>query len=171
MMQLVRRVTFAVAMVLPMMVLQVQAQVIENEANAEETASVIAAIAQIGCRLGPSPVEKEGETLFEIDDADCAQGQYDIKLERCPICGALTIFSMTFDGPKDASAIEEEATGEEIEQATAAIAALNCELGEGEVEKESPDLFEIDDAVCDAGQFDIKLDGDFAVINLTRDYD
>lgn len=171
MMQLVRRTVLSVALVLPMTVLQAQAQIIENEANAEETASVVAAIAQIGCRLGPSPVEKEGETLFEIDDADCAQGQYDIKLERCPICGALTIFSMTFDGPRDSSPIEVEATDEEVERVTAAIAALNCQIGEGEVEKESADLFEIDDAMCDAGQFDIKLDGDFAVINLTRDFD
>ena len=171
MLKKLRLVALVLTLAFPAGILQAQAQVIEEEANAEETASVIAAIAQIGCRLGPSPVEKEGDTLFEIDDADCAQGQYDIKLERCPHCGALTIFSMTFDGPRDDDAIEDEANDEEVSRIQSAIAALNCEIGDGEIEKESEDLFEIDDAVCDAGQFDIKLDGDFAIINMTRDYD
>lgn len=140
------------------------AQEIENEATPDEIARVMATIAEIGCELGESVVEKENDDLFEIDDAKCTLGQFDIKLDA-----SFNILSITNDGPIDYNAPEVEATEDEVARVTEAIAALNCEIGESEVEKETPSLFEIDDAQCEAGQYDIKLDGDFNVISLTRD--
>jgi len=48
-----------------------------------------------------------------------------------------------------------------------AIAKINCKADE--IEKENADLFEIDDAVYDIGQYDIKLNGKYEIISLTRD--
>ncbi len=140
------------------------AQEIEEEATEDEIASVVEAIGGIGCELGPSAVEKESDSLFEIDDAACGDNQYDIKLD-----GDFTIVSITYDGPVDDETIEMEATEDELGQVNEAIAVFGCELGESPVEKESEMLFEIDDAQCEGGQYDIKLDGAFAVINMTRD--
>ena len=65
--------------------------------------------------------------------------------------------------------VEQTASAEETTSVTAALEQVNCALGEGEVEKESAELYEIDDAVCDAGQFDIKLNGAFEIVSMTRD--
>jgi hypothetical protein len=62
----------------------------EQEASAEETARINDVIGQIGCKA--EAVEKESADLFEIDDAICAIGQYDIKLNA-----AYKITSMTLD--------------------------------------------------------------------------
>lgn len=140
------------------------AQEIERTATPEETALVMAAIAHLGCTLNGGTVEKESDQLFEIDDAVCDVGQYDIKLDA-----SYVVVSMTYDGPVDHDAAVVEATAEEVAGVTEAIEALNCEVGESPVEKETPNLFEIDDAQCEAGQFDIKLDGEFRVIGLTAD--
>ncbi len=37
------------------------------------------------------------------------------------------------------------------------------------IEKENADLFEVDDASCAIGQYDVKLDADFSIISMTRD--
>jgi len=67
----------------------------EELASAEEVAQVNAAIAAFNC--GPhDEVEKETESLFELDDVACKAGQYDIKLD-----GTFTVISMTYDGPID----------------------------------------------------------------------
>lgn len=139
---------------------------LEEHANAEETAQVEEAIAAFGCSFDGSEVEKEGDNQFEIDDAVCGGNQYDIKLD-----GTFTVTTMTFDGPVDPEGEEVEATAEETAAVEEAIAAMNCRVGPSPIEKEGDNLFEIDDAECDAGQFDIKLDGDFTIINMTRDYD
>jgi hypothetical protein len=49
------------------------------------------------------------------------------------------------------------------------IAALGCEGGEFEKETEATGVFEVDDAKCKDGQYDIKLDKDFKIIVMTRD--
>lgn len=49
-----------------------------------------------------------------------------------------------------------------------AIAKFNCGPAE-EVEKETDNLFELDDAVCEAGQYDIKFDGTYKVTSMTFD--
>lgn len=66
-----------------------------------------------------------------------------------------------------AASAETQATAEEAAKVKAAIAAIGCEADE--VEKENSGLFEIDDAVCKIGQYDIKLDKDFTIKSMTRD--
>ena len=64
----------------------------DDMASDQETASVAEALAKVGCKPGPEGVEKERADLFEVDDAECEIGQYDIKLN-----GDFTITSMTLD--------------------------------------------------------------------------
>ena len=64
----------------------------KNMATADETAKVTDVIAKIGCKPGPEGVEKERDDLYEIDDAQCEIGQYDIKLNA-----EFTITSLTLD--------------------------------------------------------------------------
>ncbi|CAM3053206.1 hypothetical protein SAMN04488021_12134 [Paracoccus aminovorans] len=65
----------------------------QDMASAEETAKVAEAIARIGCKPDPQAgVEKERDDLYEVDDAQCEIGQYDIKLNA-----DFVITSMTLD--------------------------------------------------------------------------
>ena len=50
-----------------------------------------------------------------------------------------------------------------------AVTAFGCTGGEYEKESEGSGLFEVDDAKCKDGQFDIKLDKDFKILSATRD--
>lgn len=141
---------------------------IEAEASAEETAAVVAAIGEAFCELAPGGVvEKEDENLFEVDDAVCDYGQYDIKLD-----GGYNITSITYDGPSDDGAegvIVDEDLGEEIEYW---LSLIGCRVEEDEIEMESETLFEIDDGDCSFGQFDIKVgreDGQLVLRSMTRD--
>jgi hypothetical protein len=63
--------------------------------------------------------------------------------------------------------VEEMASEEEVQAVTEAIAKVGCTAEQ--VEKESDDLFEIDDAECEIGQYDIKLDGEYNITVVTRD--
>lgn len=64
---------------------------------------------------------------------------------------------------------DEKPSSEEADRITKAIAALGCSGGEMEKESEASGTYEIDDAKCKDGQFDIKLDRDFKLISMTRD--
>lgn len=65
----------------------------QDMASADETAKVTEVIARIGCKPNAeSGVEKERDDLYEIDDAQCEIGQYDIKLNA-----DFVITSMTLD--------------------------------------------------------------------------
>lgn len=64
----------------------------DDTASADEVARVTEALAKIGCKPGGEGVEKERDNLFEIDDAQCEIGQYDIKLNE-----EFVITSMTLD--------------------------------------------------------------------------
>lgn len=66
------------------------ADTVEELASEQEVASVRESIARIGCEA--ETIEKEDDDLYEIDDAECEIGQYDIKLD-----GAFEIISMTAD--------------------------------------------------------------------------
>lgn len=69
---------------------------------------------------------------------------------------------------QETDTVEELASEEEVQAVTEAIAVFNCTATE--VEKESDTLFELDDADCGAaGQFDIKLDGEYNIVSMTRD--
>ncbi len=63
--------------------------------------------------------------------------------------------------------VEAKASAEEATKVKAALAAINCEASE--IEKEGSGLFEVDDAMCKIGQYDIKLDKDFTIKSMTRD--
>jgi len=51
----------------------------------------------------------------------------------------------------------------------AALEAWGCSGGKMEQETEGTSVYEVDDAKCKDGQYDIKLDKDFKVISITRD--
>jgi hypothetical protein len=57
----------------------------------------------------------------------------------------------------------------EAEKIQAAIKVWGCSGGEMEQETEAMGVYEVDDAKCKDGQYDIKLDKDFKVIAITRD--
>jgi hypothetical protein len=57
----------------------------------------------------------------------------------------------------------------EAEKIQAALQAWGCSGGKMEKETEATGVYEIDDANCKDGQYDIKLDKDFRVIVITRD--
>ena len=130
----------------------------DKEASAAERKRVADALAKIGCKV--EEVEKEGRG-FEVDDARCDYGQYDIKLN-----GRYQITSMTRDAPSGTDA-DRRASSDETRRVNEAIAKLGCRADE--VEKEDENLFEVDDARCDIGQYDIKLTGQFQIISITRD--
>ena len=60
-------------------------------------------------------------------------------------------------------------TPAEAEKIKAALEVLGCTGGKMEKESEASGYFEIDDAKCKDGQYDIKLDKDFKLIAMTRD--
>ena len=51
----------------------------------------------------------------------------------------------------------------------AALEAWGCSGGKMEQETEGTSVYEVDDAKCKDGQYDIKLDKDFKIISITRD--
>lgn len=55
-------------------------------------------------------------------------------------------------------------TDEEVARIMAALAEIQCEMDEDEIEKED-DGYELDDVFCADGQFDMRLDADFNVID------
>jgi hypothetical protein len=60
-------------------------------------------------------------------------------------------------------------TPTEAEKIKTALEAWGCTGGKMEKETEGSGYFEVDDAKCRDGQYDIKLDQDFKVISMTRD--
>jgi hypothetical protein len=48
--------------------------------SSEETKNIQSALSQLGCSGGEAVKEPSG--LFEIDDAKCKIGQYDLKLDK-----------------------------------------------------------------------------------------
>ena len=57
----------------------------------------------------------------------------------------------------------------DAEKIKASLQAWGCSGGKMEKETEATGVFEVDDAKCKDGQYDIKLDKDFKVISITRD--
>lgn len=62
---------------------------------------------------------------------------------------------------------ENPASADEVKAIEAALAPLGCTFEE--VDKESDNRFEIDDAKCDMGQYDFKLDGEYRIILMDID--
>jgi hypothetical protein len=57
----------------------------------------------------------------------------------------------------------------EAEKIKATLEAWGCSGGKMEKETEATGVYEVDDAKCRDGQYDIKLDQDFKVTSITRD--
>ncbi|MCK5932545.1 MAG: hypothetical protein KAG89_10295 [Fulvimarina manganoxydans] len=63
--------------------------------------------------------------------------------------------------------VEKLASPEEVQRVAETLSKIGCEAPQ--VEKESDDLFEVDDATCDIGQYDIKLNGDYKIWVISLD--
>jgi hypothetical protein len=57
----------------------------------------------------------------------------------------------------------------EAQKIKATLEAWGCLGGKMEKETEASGIYEVDDAKCKDGQYDIKLDQEFKVISITRD--
>ena len=57
----------------------------------------------------------------------------------------------------------------EAEKIKAALQVWGCSGGKMEQETEGSGIYEVDDAKCHGGQYDIKLDKAFKVISITSD--
>lgn len=60
-------------------------------------------------------------------------------------------------------------TPPEAEKIKAALEIFGCTGGEMEKETEGSGYYEVDDAKCKDGQYDVTLDNDFKMIAMTRD--
>ncbi|MGD9784987.1 MAG: hypothetical protein AB7E80_14580 [Hyphomicrobiaceae bacterium] len=68
-----------------------------------------------------------------------------------------------------AALADSKPTEDEAKKITEALSGIGCSGGEMEKETEATGVYEIDDAKCKDGQFDIKLDKDFKLLSVTRD--
>ena len=81
----------------------------------------------------------------------------------------MALVAAGFIGSTCALLADTPVTPAEAEKIKAAIEAFGCTGGKMEKETEGSGYFEVDDAKCRDGQYDIKLDKDFKVIVMTRD--
>lgn len=58
---------------------------------------------------------------------------------------------------------------DEVEKLNQALAAIGCTGGEMEKNIGDVTTYEVDDSICDKGQFDIKFDNDFKIIKQKQD--
>ncbi|RUP00199.1 hypothetical protein [Hyphomicrobium sp.] len=77
---------------------------------------------------------------------------------------ACAVFAMSLPAFADAPLSEEE-----MKSATSAASALGCEGGKWEKETEGTGVFELDDAKCKNGSYDLKFDKDFKLLNMSAD--
>jgi hypothetical protein len=70
-------------------------------------------------------------------------------------------------GPAFAEDDDDDVPAAELEKVQATLTALGC-TGYEEIKKEEQGIYEIDDAKCEMGTMDIKLDKDFTVILISR---
>jgi hypothetical protein len=57
----------------------------------------------------------------------------------------------------------------DAEKIKATLQAWGCSGGKMEQETEGTSVYEVDDAKCKDGQYDVKLDKDFKVLVISRD--
>ena len=60
-------------------------------------------------------------------------------------------------------------SNEEAAKVKAALTEWGCESGTIEKETEGTGVFEVDDAKCKGIQYDLKFDGAYKLISMTRD--
>lgn len=66
---------------------------------------------------------------------------------------------------------DEAPTPAEAEQIAAAVTAHGCSGGKYEKDVEGNRVYEVDDAVCQDGKYDLDLDKDFKIIRSEKDND
>ncbi|MCB1885198.1 MAG: hypothetical protein KDG89_14570 [Geminicoccaceae bacterium] len=79
----------------------------------------------------------------------------------------LALSPLLLASPGWAQDIQETASPEEAQAVRDEIAKIGCKAET--IEKERDDLFEIDDAQCEIGQYDIKLNKDYKITSITMD--
>ena len=84
------------------------------------------------------------------------------------LLAACAAFALSGAAWAEEETIGEQASAEEQAKVAEAIGKIGCKAEE--VEKESDRLFEVDDAECEIGKYDIKLDGEYSILSLTRDF-
>lgn len=82
------------------------------------------------------------------------------------LAAAFAISALTFSAPAFA---DEKLSDDEMKAAVAAAQALGCEGGAWEKETEASGIYELDDAKCKDGAYDLKFDKDFHLLSMTRD--
>lgn len=81
----------------------------------------------------------------------------------------MSIIAIVFlGGSANAQETETMASQEEAAKVNETLGKIGCKAGE--VEKEASQLFEVDDAQCEIGQYDIKLDGEYNILSMTKDF-
>jgi len=80
---------------------------------------------------------------------------------------AIAALALAFCGT--AVLADEKVSQAEAKSIQEALTPLGCFGGEMEKESEGTGFYEVDDATCKDGQYDIKLDKNFKVIAMTRD--
>ena len=63
---------------------------------------------------------------------------------------------------------DDKATPEQLTQIDAALAAMNCEVDHDNVEVEAG-VFDLDDVICADGQYDVKLDSAYTVVDRRKE--
>jgi hypothetical protein len=90
-------------------------------------------------------------------------------LRQCAIAaGLIALAAPAMAQPAPAETQETMASEAELASVNETLAKIGCEAETAE--KETADLFEVDDATCEIGQYDIKLDGEFVIVSMTRDF-
>lgn len=87
---------------------------------------------------------------------------------KTTLLAALAAFALAGGAVAQEETIGQQASAEEQAKVAEAIAKIGCVAEE--VEKESERLFEIDDAQCEIGKYDIKLDNEYSILSITRDF-
>ena len=88
-------------------------------------------------------------------------------MEARMIRAVVTIFGVALLAT--AALANDKPTNEEAVKVKAALAEWGCESGIIEKETEGTGLFEVDDAKCRGMQYDLKFDGAYKLISMTRD--
>lgn len=58
---------------------------------------------------------------------------------------------------------------DEVEKLNQALSAIGCTGGEMEKNMGDVTTYDVDDSICDKGQFDIKFDNNFKIIKQKKD--
>lgn len=72
-------------------------------------------------------------------------------------------------GSACAFAADERPTDAEAAQISAAVTAHGCSGGKYEKDVEGNRVYEVDDAICKDGKYDLDLDKDFKIIRSDKD--